>query len=826
MSETDHYSIVIVGAGPAGLSAAGRAAELGITYLLLESAPHLANTIHSYQKGKYVMAEPSTLPLRSPYQFSAGTRESILDGWQQNSDQLTLNIRFSAAVTKVEGQQGRFAVSLQNGEQIGAENVVLSMGMQGNLRKLGAEGEDLPFVQYQLQDPDEYEDETIVIVGAGDSAIENALSLTEHNSVFIVNRRDEFARAKERNIQLITNAIEDGTMQCFYSSTINRVESLMPSGANGEQGLLVLNTADGEASLEVHRIIARLGAIPPRKFLETCGIELPSSDPAAVPAVDQNYQSNVAGLYVIGELSGAPLIKPSMNQGYEVIHAIIGDPVAPVDEDLLWEKLNRLAGVNNVKQGLELLQQGIGFLHSLTHLQMREFILDSDLVFPSQGTVIYQKNDYSDAFYSVFSGDVNLLTNVDVPDQKMLVQPSEFFGEWSLISGRRRAETVTAGSNCVLLKTSRRAMRKLIISLPLVQKEIDRIVVQRALQHFLVPGVPPELLDPYAERATIESFKLDEVIVHEGDAPDVFRLIRSGSAMVKRNLSGKDVVVSFLPVGSFIGEVPLLSEKPSRETVVATVSTETIRLDRDLLVELMEQFPAVRSRLDMAVQETLRKEIQFTNHPEAGDLVAFMMDQGAGEGTDVLLIDESLCVHCDNCETACADTHGGISRLDREAGPSYAYLHIPTSCRHCEHPHCMTDCPPDAIHRAPNGEVYIEDSCIGCGNCQQHCPYGVIQMGAVEEKKTSLFSWLLFGKGDAPGSFVKQKAVHHKANDSDENSTAISNTTAIKKAVKCDMCLGMEGGSACVRACPTGAAIRLAPEKMVDLLREKNRRAS
>ncbi|HFD12824.1 MAG TPA: cyclic nucleotide-binding domain-containing protein [Crenotrichaceae bacterium] len=822
---TEQFKIVIVGAGPAGLSAAGRAHELDIAYVLLESAPHLANTIYAYQKGKYVMAEPSVLPLRSPYEFAAGTRESILESWQQRSDQLDLNIRYRAEVTAIQGQQGQFTVSLQNGDQIAAENVVLSMGMQGNLRKLGAEGEDLPFVQYQLQDPDEFEDETIVIVGAGDSAIENALALAGQNNVYIVNRRDEFARAKERNVQLITKAIEDGVIDCFYSSSINRVEALVQASSNGEQGLLVLNTADGEATLEVHRIIARLGAIPPRKFLEACGIELPSADPSAVPAVDQYYQSNVAGLYVIGELSGAPLIKPSMNQGYEVIHAINGDPVAPVDEELLWDKLNQLVGVSNVKQALDLLQQGIAFLGSLTHMQMREFMLDSELIFPSPGTVIYQKNDYSDEFYSLFSGDVSLIANIDVPDQAMNLQPGEFFGEWSLISGRRRAETVTAGKNCVLLKTSRRAMRKLMLSVPDVQQEIDRIAVQRTLQHFLVPGVPPEMLEPYAQRSSIERFKPHDVIVHAGDAPDVFRLIRCGSAMVKRNLSGKDVVVSFLPVGSFIGEVPLLSEKPSRETVLATVNTETIRVDRDILIELMDQFPAVRSRLDMSVQETLRKEIQFANHPEAGDLVAFMMDQGIGEGTDVLMIDETLCVHCDNCETACADTHGGVSRLDREAGPSFAYLHIPTSCRHCEHPHCMTDCPPDAIHRATNGEVYIEDSCIGCGNCQSNCPYGVIQMGVVKENKTSLFSWLLFGKGNAPGSKDGDASQNDKANGSDKLAQE-SATPKIKKAVKCDMCKGLVGGAACVRACPTGAAIRLAPEKMVDLLRERNRRAS
>ena len=109
-------------------------------------------------------------------------------------------------------------------------------------------------------------------------------------------------------------------------------------------------------------------------------------------------------------------------------------------------------------------------------------------------------------------------------------------------------------------------------------------------------------------------------------------------------------------------------------------------------------------------------------------VAGFLVENGIGEATDVLLIDEKLCIGCDNCERACADSHEGLSRLDREAGRTYAHLHVPTSCRHCEHPHCMADCPPNAINRGPDGEVYINDTCIGCGNCQRNCPYGVIRM--------------------------------------------------------------------------------------------------
>jgi Fe-S-cluster-containing hydrogenase component 2 len=191
----------------------------------------------------------------------------------------------------------------------------------------------------------------------------------------------------------------------------------------------------------------------------------------------------------------------------------------------------------------------------------------------------------------------------------------------------------------------------------------------------------------------------------------------------------------------------------------------------------------------------------MTIQPRAGDLISFLMSQGLGEATDVLLIDETLCVGCDNCETACAETHGGTSRLDREAGPSFANVHVPTSCRHCEDPHCMKDCPPDAIRRAPNGEVYIRDNCIGCGNCERNCPYDVIQMESAPAPKPGLWPWLLLGRGPGPGKAVPD------ATQSD----------APKRAVKCDMCKDLGGGPACVRACPTGAAIRISPEQFVVL---------
>ncbi|MDH3590145.1 MAG: NAD(P)/FAD-dependent oxidoreductase, partial [Gammaproteobacteria bacterium] len=219
------YELVIVGGGPAGLSAAARANELGLTYVLLEASAALANTIQRYQKGKHVMAEPAVVPLRSDLEFSAGTREAVLDSWQQSCNTHDINVLYDADVISINGAKPDFKLDLANGETLHAAAVVLSIGLQGNPRKLGVSGEDERFVQYTLDDPDAFTSERIVVVGAGDAAIENAVALARRNTVVIINRRDEFARAKDGNLNLISRAIEDGAVNCFYNSNVASVES-------------------------------------------------------------------------------------------------------------------------------------------------------------------------------------------------------------------------------------------------------------------------------------------------------------------------------------------------------------------------------------------------------------------------------------------------------------------------------------------------------------------------------------------------------------------------------------------------------------------------
>jgi thioredoxin reductase len=158
---------------------------------------------------------------------------------------------------------------------------VLGIGLQGNIRKLGVPGEDLEYVQYQLDDPDEYSGETIVVIGAGDAAIENATALAKQNNVVIVNRRDEFARAKKGNEQAILKAIEEGTIECYYGAGPEKVDAL-PKNAR-KRLRLILQTPKGKAQILCDRIIGRLGATAPRATVESWGVVFPNKDPASVP---------------------------------------------------------------------------------------------------------------------------------------------------------------------------------------------------------------------------------------------------------------------------------------------------------------------------------------------------------------------------------------------------------------------------------------------------------------------------------------------------------------------------------------------------------------
>ena len=805
------FKIAVVGSGPAGLSAAAHAAAKGVSHVLLERTDHINDTIFKYQKRKLVMATPVELPAQEglEIEFHEESREELIDSWSATANQTKANIRFRTEVNAITGEQGNFQLTLVGGETLTAEYVILAIGVQGNLNQLTIPGADClngdrPMVQYQLDDPDAYEGERIAVIGVGDAGIENALGLAQKNEIYLINTGDEFPRAKPANRALIMAAVEKEPDE---PGSIHHVKNVKTESV--EPGQLVLRSTDGAVvNVVCDRVIARIGAQPPSRFLERCNIKV-----SGLPPVSETYESTqIPGLYIIGALGGYPLIKNCLNQGFEVVECILGNPVPPADEPLIQQKLTpdivrTLDPGKSAITGAELIEHikaRAPMFSTLQPVQIREFLIHAGLYYLKPGDVVFERGDATNSLWTVLDGEVGIQINPSDPNETVRLGQGQFFGEMGLISGRKRTATVVATQPALLFEVERNTILKLERSEPAVKKAIEDAAVIRQIKSFLMPQVEDELLGELVATAKIVSKERDEVLIKEGDDSDAVYLLRKGSVTVSKRVGGKDVVLNYVAAGNYVGEMALLSHQPRMATVTAASSTEAIEIDSAVFRKLLERDPNLRGRVENEYERRINDRNIMQRNAEAGDLITFLVREGMGEGTDVLLIDESLCVRCDNCEKACAETHHGISRLNREAGPTFAMVHVPTSCRHCEDPHCMTDCPPDAIHRAANGEVFINDQCIGCGNCKNNCPYGVIQMAAMPEEKPSLWSWLFFGAGPGPGEDKSEEGMKHRKGSA--------------HAVKCDMCKGL-AGPACVRACPTGAAIRVNPAEFIEVMR-------
>ena len=550
--------------------------------------------------------------------------------------------------------------------------------------------------------------------------------------MWIINRGKEFSRAKDANLSAVVAAIADQRrrLNCYYEASIKSVAA----GAPGAPPLtVVLQTATGEKTVECHRIIARLGAIPPRKFVESIGIKFPNERNDAIPELSRHYESNVPGVYVIGSLAGYPLIKQAMNQGYDVVEFINGNDLKPADHPLLEYQFHGLPFERPVDEMVERFQTLIPMFRQMNGLQFRELIIESDVIvtYPEgaehedakrkmhvlrkqlaakqpqprstrivrEGEAIYSPGEFGTSFFTIVDGEVTL-EGATPPHIRTRLGRGEFFGEMSLLSGRPRSDKAIAGPGCILVETPRRTMVKLMNSNEEVRSGIDWIFVVRELQRHFAPFATLKDLRTIAARVTLRRFKAGEVLFKEGEVGDSLFVLRSGGVALSRGKGSEQILVAEVRSGHLVGEMALMGDPVRRETATTTVAADAIEIKRKEFLELARREDARLDPLQKDVSRRVIDNARMQVRPEAGSLMNFLMREGLGEATNVLVIDESLCVGCDNCEKACAETHGGVSRLDREAGATYANVHIPTACRHCEQPHCMKDCPPNAIRRS------------------------------------------------------------------------------------------------------------------------------
>lgn len=256
--------VIIVGAGPAGLSAALTAKQHGLRYLAFDQT-EVASTIKQYPRHKFLMAEPVSMPLYGALYIADGTKESLVSVWENIIANTGVEVRFPERVQNVRRRGDVLEVQTAKGIYFG-RRVVLAMGKRGTPRRLGVPGEDLSKVAYRLIEAETIEDKDILIVGGGDSAIEASLALSRdrRNRVTLSYRKHDFSRARERNRQFLDDAENEGRLKIVRGSNLTSI---------GES-VVELNTEQGAATLPNDYVFILAGGESPEGFLRQIGVEI------------------------------------------------------------------------------------------------------------------------------------------------------------------------------------------------------------------------------------------------------------------------------------------------------------------------------------------------------------------------------------------------------------------------------------------------------------------------------------------------------------------------------------------------------------------------
>ena len=265
----DVVDVVIVGAGPAGLTASLRAIEKKLNYITIEES-EIGGTVAKYPRQKLVMTSPVEFPMYGRFKKMELPKENLLEFWTKVMKRADFRCRTGEKVENIfRGDDGIFTVSTPKG-QYRTRNVILALGKTGSPRKLGVKGEELPKVMYRLIEADHYVNKRILIVGGGDSAVEAAMGLANQvgNTVTLSYRQGAFSRIKDRNAQRIEESIRKGKVRVLFNS--NPVEFRQDSA--------VLDVNGTKQTLPNDFVWIFAGGEPPTAFLKKIGIGIGERD--------------------------------------------------------------------------------------------------------------------------------------------------------------------------------------------------------------------------------------------------------------------------------------------------------------------------------------------------------------------------------------------------------------------------------------------------------------------------------------------------------------------------------------------------------------------
>ncbi len=259
------YDVIIVGAGPAGISASLTAAKNSLKFLTLEQ-DSLGGTVFSFPRAKIVMTAPMDLPLWGKVKLVETNKSELLDLWHNVLTKNNISINEQEKVVEIIKQDNLFIVKTDQ-EHYTSNGVILAIGRRGSPRKLGVPGEDKGNVFYRLLEPELIHDKDILVVGGGDSAVESAMLLAdEKNRVTLSYRGETFSRLKPKNLDRVNEYIKKKKIKPLFDSNVKEIFN--------DSVVFTFNNSSNELKIKNELTYVFAGGILPTSFLEGIGIKI------------------------------------------------------------------------------------------------------------------------------------------------------------------------------------------------------------------------------------------------------------------------------------------------------------------------------------------------------------------------------------------------------------------------------------------------------------------------------------------------------------------------------------------------------------------------